>query len=327
MITARIHRVTHLLIATGLVISLFAIAGTQAAEEVAVSPPTETSPQPETGKVQERGFAPRVAPGGLRGIAAPHQLQMVGPTPNLTAVANGFELRHKSLTTLILVAPNLPVTQPVEISIGYYSPAGTQRITQSYVRGTGNRFLYNDPAGDGKPRQMRVDISLMERNPAGQPYTFAFSKQVNLDPLYDVAIGPLHFSLISNCDAVGNNEILFAWTSPDDKNHKFEFICGRAGSKCFVPIAPFAWASAEVSWSHKLIRPSFRFWDKDHPVVETLWECHRPGCGFEAPITPPINLLPGKTQTVKGNLKARNDSCEAYYEYQITYTLRWYPYL
>ncbi|BCA54524.1 hypothetical protein W02_16640 [Nitrospira sp. KM1] len=82
--------------------------------------------------------------------------------PNQVPNRNALRLKRKSLTTLITADPNLPVTQPVEISIGYFSAAGTNGITQSYVRTTGNRFLYNDNEGDGKPRSISISISLRE---------------------------------------------------------------------------------------------------------------------------------------------------------------------
>ena len=85
----------------------------------------------------QRSDTRRDRPAGRRATAlGPDRHQ--APTANLTLVANGLRLKYKSLTTLVVAPPNIPVTQPVEISIGYYSPAGSQRITQSYVRSTGN---------------------------------------------------------------------------------------------------------------------------------------------------------------------------------------------
>ena len=153
-------------------------------------------------------------PKGPRGVRSTS-----APPSNLTLVANAIELRDKSLTTLVTVAPGLALTQPVEISIGYFSPMKSARITQSYVAANGNRFLYNDLEGDGQPRLMRLDISLREPKPAVGFYTFAFSLQANLDPLYDVAISPLLFTLLTDCDWFGDSEIKFHWYSPDDHEH------------------------------------------------------------------------------------------------------------
>jgi hypothetical protein len=242
----------------------------------------------------------------------------VAPTANLTMVANAIRLNHKSLTTLVTATPNLPVTQPVEISIGYYSPAGNQRITQSYVRATGNHFLYNDKEGDGKIRHMTISISLREQLPNGEWATFSLPWQADLDPIYDVSISPLQFSLIDNCDFAGNSEIRFIWWAPDDsgdKPHTFSFT-SRAGR--LVTIGQFAWARAEVSASSRLHGLDFYFWEKDtvHPTTGFLIRGQRTL----------NNLIPGKTQLFKGNLddeaSSNKKDCTAYYEYTITYTLR-----
>jgi hypothetical protein len=219
-----------------------------------------------------------------------------------------------SLTTLVTVAPGLALTQPVEISIGYYSPAAVNRITQSYVAGTGNRFLHNDFEGDGKPRRMRVDISLSEPKPGGGFHTFAFSTQVGLDPLYDVTLSPLQFFLQNDCDPFGNSEIRFSWHSPDDQFHQFYF---STGSDKPTIIERFAWARIEVSTAENLHRPVMWFWEED-PVIGYI--------PFHLPSD--TNLVPGQTKTVKGFLQAADENiCFALVEHTITYTLRFSPFL
>jgi hypothetical protein len=145
---------------------------------------------------------------------------------------------------------------------------------------------------------------------------------VALDPLYDVAIAPFAFDLISNCDAVGKSEILFAWYSPDRQYQKYKFST-RTGSR--NTIGQFAWSRSEVSWSHKLFREQAEFYDEDNAATELLWSCLPAGCGFSITYLNPDHLLTGTTKLVKGNLKAINDNCQAYYEYHMTKTLRWYP--
>lgn len=268
--------------------------------------------------------SPYSAPRPGSSIAQPDR--GVAPTVNLSQVAYAIAVRSKSLTTLVTVPPGLPVTQAVEISIGYYSPAGMyppgfQRITQSYVRGTGNRFLNNDPEGEGKPRRLRMDISLREPKPGGTFYTHAFSLEQDLDPLYDVTISPLTFSLIDNCDVAGNSEIRFEWwapDAPDQKRRTFSFTT-RVGRS--TTISQIAWARAEVSARNNLRQLSFLFWEKD--------DVH-PATGFRAPEQRSRNnLVPGKTKVVKGNLTdsdlSNKQDCRAYFEYTVTYTLRLYP--
>ena len=266
--------------------------------------------------------APPVALPDVRlGTAIPFGQPYQAPTANLTLIANALKLRRKSLTTLVTVDPNVPVTQPVEISIGYYSTAGNNRITQSYLRSSGNRFLYNDKEGDGKQRTMTISITLSESKPGGGYEVFAVNWQRLLDPLYDVSIGPLDFDLISRCDAVGKSEILFGWYTPDRQYRKYRFSM-RAGRRTVIP--QFAWSRSEVSWSHPLFLAQAEFFDEDNAVTEMLWSCLPAGCGFSIPIPPQTPLLTGTTSLMRGNLKARNDSCEAYYEYTMTKTLRWY---
>lgn len=290
-------------------------------QEEQVSSTDDATPE-EAAEVQERGILDKFQ--GATGKAFV-QAQYQAPTANLTLVANALRLGYKSLSTLVTVIPNLPVTQPVEISIGYYSPAGNERITQSYVRASGNRFLYNDREGDGKPRTITISISLREPKAGGGFETFAVNWQAPLDPLYDVTIGSFSFDLISKCDAVGKSEILFTWYSPDQQYHKMRFST-RTGTR--TTISPFAWARQELSWSHKVLRPSETFYDEDNAVTEILWNCLPSGCGFTVGGNPSSqHLLTGTTTIVKGNLTAMNDNCQAYYEYPMTKTLRWYPYL
>ena len=322
-------RITYALLAMTLTIGF--LTGAQAGEESpAPIPPSpqeqlpriENAAPAETGEVQERGILDK-----LQGTSANTlvQAQYQAPTANLTLVANALRLAYKSLSTLVTVAPNLPITQPIEISVGYYSPAGNERITQSYVRASGNRFLHNDKEGDGKPRSMTITISLREPKASGGFETFTVNWQTPLDPLYDVSIGPFAFDLISKCDAVGKSEILFTWFSPDLQYHKFKFNT-RAGSH--TTIGPFAWTRQEVGWSHQLFREKAEFYDEDNAVTEALWNCLPAACGFRGnPVRPTQHLLTGATAIVKGNLKAVNDNCQAYYEYQMTKTLRWYAYL
>jgi hypothetical protein len=137
-------------------------------------------------------------------------LRLAGPTENITKVANALTVRAKSLTTLVKVLPGLVLTKPVTITVNYSSPAGQNRIAQTYDTKFGNRILYNDPVGNRYPRQMTMSITLTEDNPGGQPFTYSFApRKLTLDPLFDVTISPLRFTMTSKCDRVGNSEIKF----------------------------------------------------------------------------------------------------------------------
>src|SRR5207249_4100391 len=89
-------------------------------------------------------------------------------------------------------AKPIPLTPPTQ-NIAAVANAMT------YAASTGNRFLRVDPEGNGQPRRVHLDITLSEPNPAGGVYNYNVPTDMNLDPLYDVAIGPLYFSLLNDC--------------------------------------------------------------------------------------------------------------------------------
>jgi hypothetical protein len=206
----------------------------------------------------------------------------------------------------------------VTISILYYSPASNQRISQSYVASTGNHFLYNDAAGDGKPRQMNIHITLEEPKSGGGVHTFTWTSSLILYPLYDVTISPLEFTLFTDCDFIGDSEIKFDWTSPDRQSQRLEFSTS-AGEH--TTIDAFAWSRAEVGAPANLIMPKMgfeeldpRWWPYQFP------HGHAPG--------PDIALLPGTNRQVVTTLtESYSAQCEASVQYNITYELRWYPFL
>jgi hypothetical protein len=241
---------------------------------------------------------------------------IVGPTENITKVAQAIITRAKSLTTLVVVAPGLQLTQPVTISIGYYSPAGSNRITQTYVV-SGNHFLHNDAVGDGKPRQMNMHITFEEPRAGGGVYTFTWSMSLLLDPLYDVMISPLSFTLFTDCDWIGKSEISLFWTSPESVPvQRFDFST-RAGDH--TTIDAFAWSRQEVSASGKLHMPWIHFVERDPQLPGSF--PHGFVSGTDA------LLLPGTTRQVVQTLTENENQCSASVQYDITYTLRWYPYL
>ncbi len=276
---------------------------------------------PTTDEIQERGLPLK----GLSDSRAPapsgmaSQPGFVGATDNITRVGRAIQVRAKSLTMLVTVAAGVSVTQPVTISIalGGYGPT---RQTQSYVPSTGNRFLYNDLEGDGKPRRAFADITLSDPKPGGGVYTSTIPGSVMLDPLYDVAITPLSFTLFTNCARIGDSDIKLAWAAPDQSQHGYSFKT-RAGKH--VTVSAFAWARAEVSTSAKLIPPRMSFHGGK------FWPCF-PGACFVPGTFPetPTNLVPGTNRQVVTSLKeVGHGKCTASAQYNITYKLRWYPYL
>jgi len=278
-----------------------------------ITPATPTPAPPPT-KVPVPGItAP--APGTA---LPPDRYQ--APTPNLTMVANALRLKHKSLTAVVTLPPNLPVTQQVDIGIIYSSPAGIGQMKQSYARGTGNRFFYNEREGDGKPRAMEITITLTEPS-LGEAGIYRIKWRANLDPLYHVAIGVFNFELLTKCDTVGATEILFRWRTPEDQHPQARF------STSITPVkkvfGEFAWSRPEVSWSHKLGIEAFQFFDEDHVVTDFLNEA------WLSPVSQTLingHLLDGPSGLVKGKMSAKNESsCRANFEYRRGKSLHLYP--
>jgi hypothetical protein len=242
----------------------------------------------------------------------------VGATDNITKVGRAVQVRSKSLTTLVVVAAGVAVTQPVTISIalGGYGPT---RLTQSYVPSTGNHFLYNDPEGDGKPRRAFADITLSEPKPGGGIYTSTIPGSVMLDPLYDVTISPLSVKLIDDCDAYGDSDMYVDWYSPDDQYHHIYFKT-RARNPA-TTINAFAWARAEVSALANLHVPTY-FTSELDPGESIDPKYKGPGHSN-------VNLVPGSTKTfvAKVNVLTHQKQCRANIQYTITYKVRWYPFL
>src|SRR5262245_45714794 len=268
------------------------------------------------GEVQERGLLP-IKP--RPGVTAPDPSGKAPPpcgaglpTENIAKVACAFQVKAKSLTTLVVVAPGLALTQPVTISIllGGYAP---QRITQSYVASTGNHFLYNDLEGDGKPRRAFADITLTEPKPGGGIYTSTIPGSVMLDPLYDVAVSPLSVKLIDDCDAYGDSDMYVDWYSPDDQYHHIYFETRARNSA--TTINAFAWARAEVGALANLHVPTY--------YVSELDPGESIDPNYKGPGPSNVNLVPGSTKNfiAKVDVLTHQKQCRANIQYTITYTL------
>jgi hypothetical protein len=147
--------------------------------------------------------------------------------------------------------------------------------------------------------------------------TFTLPWYVNLDPLFDVSISPLRFTMNSDCENAlqGDNDIEFSWTSPEGKyqQKKFDAKKGRT-----VKISEFAWARQEVSASANLFWPQWAFYEEDTFQVGAWLG------GFPPPT---IKLLPGSSGYVGRTLKdSRGQSgCEASIAFDITIQVRQYP--
>ena len=306
-------------------------ANTQAAPKITV--PTNQfipcNPSVATTGTQTPTTTGGIAAVGGLAVNATQGPNYVGPTANITAVANAISVRAKSLTTVITIKPGLVLTKPVMIIIDYSSPAGQLHVNpQPYDRCNGNRDPQNDPISGpvgspgyavwGKPRQKNINITLTEDRPGGQPYVYTIPLTVNLDPLFDVTISPLRFTLTTDCDLLGSHEdseIKFSWTTPTDEYHKKNFDT-RKGR--LVAINDFAWSRQEVSASANLFWPQWSFYEED-----TIGPFGAFIEGFGAPT---FKILPSAGGYVGRQIKDAHgqSGCEAKTEFDMTIQLRTY---
>lgn len=196
------------------------------------------------------------------GIVGPN---IVAPTPNIAAVARTLDLRTKSLTSQVFFRPGINPTKPVSITVEFSSPASQYRApAQTYDTRQGNRFLYNDPIAGapgtsnsiwGRPRTMAIKVTFTEGSS-----TYVMPLNATLDPLFDVSITALRFTLNNDCDRWGKSEIRFGYRRPDGQMGKKNFSTSKGKT---TTINEFAWAAQEVRGSANVFFPDWHFYESD----------------------------------------------------------------
>lgn len=166
------------------------------------------------------------------------QLLISAPTPSLTAIVNNMMMRSKSLTVAVGVAPNLPVSRPVDVTVSYESslpakPPERSITSPQRYNAKGLAFIWGDSERDRQPRRVKVNVLFAEQDENGNVTKFAYGYDVVLEPLYDVEIGPLTYHLLENCDGglLGrNSETKISVGRPDGRRrlHSCAAGCDRA---------------------------------------------------------------------------------------------------
>ena len=262
------------------------------------------------------------APGATQN--APPDANPGAPTANLKKVADNLHLNFKSTTVVVTLPPGLRITNRVEVSTLFDEGApNAQRITQTYDNGNGNRMLANVAEGNGN-RQVKVITTLGETASTGTRVgTYAVRSTVNLEPLYDIALGPLAIYLIDDCDRFGSSEPIVYWEWPNFPAHGFVHrgdVSMYAGET--KTINTFAVTYSAAGQSAKLSYPTFGLFEDDFLGPEG-----GPGGVYKTVEEEPhVPLLPGRTHKVKVDVQVKFGShCRAKLSYDLTITLRQYP--
>jgi hypothetical protein len=284
-------------------------AGGACAAGLPQAPPT--TPQPQT-------VFPHVTRPGPHGESIKKDV-IVGPTDDISSVANHINVQAKSLNTLVTIAPGLALTKPVTISIAYLTPfpAGNDRRTETYDTTKGNSFLYGDLEANGKQRKIHMDITLSAAKAGGGVVSYNVPLDFTLDPLYDVEISSLVFTLITGCSTVGATGINLYWYPPDIREEgKQQKVHFSSKERETFNIREFSWSRKEVSATADL-RKVVVWYDEDYIGPPSF---------FPSAVEPSEeNLVPGKThRSTVGLIHSLDKECSATLGYSETYQLRAY---
>ncbi len=244
--------------------------------------------------------------------ARPIQVQQyTAPTANLTKLANAISEKQKSVTNLITAPAGLGLTKPVTISVSY---EGGGTVTQSYVNGSGNRWLHNFPSNNGVAAYRGISVNLDEQISAGQHQLFRIQYLPLVQPLFDVHVSNLAFHLNNDCDWIGDSEPVVQWKDPAGHYGEADFSLGGGESRT---LTGFARNYYEVGQLNQLHTPYVQWWEDDPLSV-----------GAVIPNVTTPNLVFGPSYTYSRNLgELTGQGCSAHLSYSVTKTLRWYPYL
>ena len=262
------------------------------------------------------GHRPGSSPSASAGPSAgPSAAPLVdAPTENLRKVVAAVRFKYKSTTGVLMVPPGLNLTGPVEISMLWDEGSSRPtRATQNYNNTTGNRSIFLFPAGDGGARPVANILSLRELGVDGA-YT-AVRSNVTIEPLYDVTVSPLTFTLLVDCDVAFDTEVILKWRGVSGGVGAYEMSMSREQVRS---VAAFGQTYQEVGQSANLQEPTVVFYDDDNIG----------GDFFGYPGASELPLVLGKDRTFDRHVHARNYGvCEARIQYSITYRLREYLYL
>src|SRR5438477_7445926 len=123
------------------------------------------------------------------------------PTPGLNALFRGITVKARSVSAVVHAPAGLAVTNTTEISVLF----GDRRVSQNYDRKAGTTIAFNYPVGDGRQRSEVLTINLTEQGLTGTvPYHW--NRLAVLEPEFEVTVSDLTFTLLNDCDPIGNSE-------------------------------------------------------------------------------------------------------------------------
>jgi hypothetical protein len=98
-----------------------------------------------------------------------------------------------------LVTPGTSVA--VKVKWGNYAQSSGY-----YSNTYGSRFAINFPPNDGSQRWEVINVTMSETT-NGRTYTYTAGRSVAIQAIWDVALTPLQFKLLSDCSWIGDSDI------------------------------------------------------------------------------------------------------------------------
>jgi hypothetical protein len=220
------------------------------------------------------------------------------PTPGLNALFRTITVKARSVSAVVHAPAGLAVTNTTEISVLF----GDHRLTQTYDRKAGTTVRFTYPVGDGKRRNEMLTINLTERVPGGA-VAYHWNRLAVIEPEFEVTISDLTFTLLNDCDPVGDSE-------PD---------VGIGDDQGVVQVE-LSMSANETRHLHELSRHVAAAKVSDGLIVPNLSFIEEDLGGFHGPPGQPVApaLLPGTSRQVRFEAASQFDPfCNARFDYVI----------
>jgi hypothetical protein len=221
------------------------------------------------------------------------------PTPELGALSNNLRAASKGVSAAIHLDAGLAPGATVAIRVDW----GNVATTSGYYNNTyGSRFAFNFPPNDGSQRWEVINVTMTETK-NGQTSTYRVGRSVPIKAIWDVTLSPLGFTLLDDCDWVGDSEIdLYFSHSAAYGTVSFDLSKGQSHS-----VSEFAKTWNEVGVSADLRVPVVRFSESD-PTGATL------GGGPTQELSDE-RILPGTSHQTSFVLNEATGQCRAQIDY------------
>jgi hypothetical protein len=130
------------------------------------------------------------------------------PTQNLANLSRNMRAASKGVSAAVHFDPGLvSAGSSVAITVKWGNVAQTSGY---YNNSYGSRFAFNFPPNDGSQRWEVINVTMTETvsgTTTRRTYSYTAGRSVPIQAIWDVTLSPLKFTLLDDCDWVGDSEI------------------------------------------------------------------------------------------------------------------------